>query len=96
MCRGDEGLETKLFGLLHKSYVGVPGAFEAIRMEGECGAVPVDGEHAELDLIFGVADRVRLGRLMLGHCCFTQFYIGRMFLFDRPTPTASPRQGERG
>ena len=59
MCRRDKALETKLFSLLCQSYVGVPCAFEAIRMKSEGGAVAVSGEDAELDAIFGIADGVR-------------------------------------
>src|ERR1700677_3592750 len=48
VCRGDEGLKTNLFGLLCQPYVGVPGAFEAIRMKSEGSAVAVSGEDTKL------------------------------------------------
>src|SRR5262249_48614545 len=65
--RGNERLETELFGFLRQSQVGVPGTLEAIRMKSEGGAIAVGGEDTQLDTIFRVADGIRFWRLP-DHC----------------------------
>ena len=67
--RGDKTLEAELFGFLREPDVGVPGALETVRMEREGSAVAVNAENAELDAIFGIADRVRFWGFQVYHLC---------------------------
>ena len=49
-------------------------------MKSEGGAVAVGGEDAELDVIFGIADGVRLRGFPVGHFASTYYYLEGTFL----------------
>ena len=64
---GNEPLKPELFGFLRQPRVGFPGTLEAIRMKSEGGAIAIGGKNAQLDAIFGVANRIRFWRLPIDH-----------------------------